>query len=388
MIERIILIIEARFTLRDYNRFGIEVLQKNGFKVEVWELSPILRQEYFKKYTPPDAFSYDGFFLFKDKRDAYDKLANLSSRDFIISIVGYSVNTLWVYRALNKSSAKYAVFYVDSVPVPVSNENRLLILARKIAGIRYLETWKRLFMKLPLRLLGTKPASLILTDGDNRFNYNSYSANKNAEILHIHALDYDLYLREKDKPYVEKPIVVYIDIFLPLHPDYMITNEEVPIAVDKYYALLNKLFEFVEKKTGFEIVIAAHPRSYYEKLPDYFNGRKCIKGNTVGLIKECRFVISQASTAVNFANLFYKPVIFITASDFENTWEIHNTREMAKCFGKKPVFMERPEEINFEEEMKVNKDNYDAYRENYIKKSGSEELPFWQVVANRLKKGF
>jgi len=39
MIKRIIFLVEMKFNFRDYQRFGIEILQQNGFSVEVWDMT-------------------------------------------------------------------------------------------------------------------------------------------------------------------------------------------------------------------------------------------------------------------------------------------------------------------------------------------------------------
>ena len=204
----------------------------------------------------------------------------------------------------------------------------------------------------------------------------------------MHTLDYDLYLKERDNLCIEKNIAVFLDEFFPLHPEYSmgLMGGEPPISVDKYYKLVNNFFDMVEEKTGLEVVIAAHPRSTYDRLPDYFNGRTCIRGKTISLVRECKLVLNHCTTAVNFANLFCKPVIFITCSDLDKKYEEYWIREMAKWFGKKPVFMDKPSDIDFKKELSVDKDSYEVYRRAFIKADNTEDLPFWQVVANRLKR--
>ena len=136
------------------------------------------------------------------------------------------------------------------------------------------------------------------------------------------------------------------------------------------------------------MVIAADPRSNYENLPDYFRGRTCIRGKTIDLIRESQLVLAHRSTALSFASLYYKPVIFMTCDYLDKRFDGQQIREMAKCFGKKPLFMENDNHIDWNEELKIDKNYYDRYRQSYIKSKCSTGLPFWQVVADRLKQGF
>ena len=136
------------------------------------------------------------------------------------------------------------------------------------------------------------------------------------------------------------------------------------------------------------MIIAAHPRSHYDKLPNSFDGRKCIRGETIRMVKESRLVLAHSSTALNFANLLHKPVVFLTSSKLNKSFEGPYIREMAECFGKRPIFMDGNNNIDWNFELTVSKSHYDNYRHAYIKTDHSEDLPFWQIVANRLKKGF
>jgi hypothetical protein len=242
-------------------------------------------------------------------------------------------------------------------------------------------------MKLPLRWLGVKSAGLILAAGGNCFNYR-FPVSKRTEILQIHAFDYDLYLKERHLPKGAMSTAVFLDQFMPFHPDPILIGNEPFINADRYYKHLNAFFDLVETKSNLKVIIAAHPRSHYDKLPDYFRGRKCLKGETVGLIRECQLVIGHNTTALNFASLFYKPTIFITLSDLDNTWTGYHINEMAKWFGKRPVVIDKIADIDLNSEFEVDRRQYDNYRKAYIKRDGTQDLPFWQVFADRLKKGF
>jgi len=389
MLKRIIFIVEMPFTLRDYKRFGVELLNKNGFNVELWDLTGVLHPKVLQNHKPSDTFNYYGLKIFNNICEIYDKLSHLLPNDFIINLVSYNFESLGIYRALSKSDIDYAVFYANALPYPIIKPKGLNVFieyVKRLASLRYAKVWKRLFMNLPFRFFGIKPACLILASGERCFDYN-YPVDRYTETLYIHTLDYDLYLQEKDSFYDEKPMAVFLDEFLPFHPEFILTGEKVPINADKYYTLLNNFFNLVEEKTGFEVVIAAHPRSNYEERPDYFHGRRCIKDKTINLVKECKLILNHCTTAANFANLFYKPIIFITCADFDKTPEGYWIEEIAKWHGKNPIFMDRNNDVDFKAEFVVDKINYDKYRQAYIKIKESQDLPSWQIVANRLKNG-
>lgn len=390
MIKRIIFLVEAGFSLRDYNRYGIELLKKNGFQVEIWDLTVVLCPRFYEGYILPDLVSYDALIVFKDKTEIYKKLSKLSQNDFVINLVSYNYGSLGVYKSLSKLSTGYAVSYAGTLPEPVINKGFPSILigrCKQILSFRRLAAWKRLFMKLPARLLGVRAADLILIGGKNSFVLR-HPVDKNTEILHLHALDYDLYLKERGTLGSKKPIAVFLEDYFFSDPHYNKLGIKFPFNQDSYYKTLNSFFDTVEEKTGLEVVIAGHPRHKCENPSDYFKQRKYYRGKTVNIVQECQLVMTHCSTSVSFANFFHKPIIFMSYSYLNKSYEYYLIREMAKWFGKTPIFIDNDNDHDFKKELIVNKNCYDNYRKTYIKTELSEDLPFWQIVSNRLKKHF
>lgn len=390
MITRIIFFVVSPFNLRDYQRFGIEILQQNDFKVEVWDITPILHPIFYNSYSPPDPFNYEGLTLFRKKNELYSKISVLENSDFVINIIPYNFESLWIYRVLSKSEADYAVFMANALP-SISNEKlKVLICLKKIKKLFKLspkKVWGLFLSRIPFRWFGVESAKICLAGGEKCLVYH-YPTDANTEVLWAHTLDHDLYLKERNNPSVERPIVVFLDEYLPFHPDFIVAGIKPYIAPDRYYFLLNKFFKLIENQLGLEVIIAAHPRSHYENYPDYFEGRKCIRGQSVKLVRESKLILSHSSTALSFANLFYRPVVFITSSELNRGYQGPFIKEMAKRFGKKPIFIDKDNNIDWEFELTVDKNYYDNYRRDYIKTKHSEDLPFWQIVANRLKEGF
>jgi hypothetical protein len=393
MINKIVFLVSDPFNRRDFERFGIELLQKNGFEVEVWDMSNILNPALVKNYSPPDPIDLPYCRVFTDKDYALNKLKTLSSDTFIINFIAYLLKSYYVYKAISVSQAEYAVFMANALPSVESSRRSLFYYLKKLRKV----TWKKLvslshnlvthgFYRLPFAWLGVKPASLILAGGEQCLKY-PYPTAKTTEVLWAHTFDYDLYLKEREVPFTERPIAVFLDQYLPFHPDFIQMKVQPPLNADKYYPVLNKFFGLVEQELGLKVVIAAHPRSNYEKHPDYFEGREWVRGKTIRLVKESQLVLTHASTALNFANLFCKPVIFMTSHDLDKSGQGHFIRTMANWFGKEPIFINDNSTINWERELTVSASHYDRYRRAYMKTEHSEDLPFWQIVANRLKNG-
>ncbi len=387
--------VESPFNQRDFQRYGIELLFENGFDVEVWDLSNILNPHLTKNYEPPDAIDWPGCSLLNDKKVALEKIRALPSDTFVINFIGYWQKSFGIYRTISSSQARYAVHMANALPsLEMGRKEGLfsfyLKRLSKVTGKKLFQLMKNLararFYHLPFTWLGIKPASLILAGGRQCLKC-PYPVDNSTEILWAHTMDYDLYLRERDGPFSERPIAVFLDEYLPFHPDYIQFRTQPPIAAEKYYPLLSNFFNLVEQRLELKVVIAAHPRSHYEELPGYFGGRECIRDKTLRLVRESRLVLAHGSTALNFANLFHKPVIFLTSSDLDKSGYGAFIKTMANWFGKNPICVDGDTAIDWGQELTVNISHYERYRRAYIKTEQSEDIPFWQIVANRLKKG-
>ena len=132
------------------------------------------------------------------------------------------------------------------------------------------------------------------------------------------------------------------------------------------------------------MIIAAPPRSEYDKHPDYFGGRQVIKGRTVELVKQSELVLLHCSTSISFSVLFRKPMLFITSDSIRKSFYGPDIDSMAGHFDKTPINLDNSE-FSLDGAMEMDEDAYSAYQRNYIKYPGTPELPFWRIVADRLK---
>ena len=390
MIKRVIFLIHYPLRLRDYQRLGVDLLNENGFQVEIWNLTSLIMPFDTQEYDPIDLFYYEGEIIFYDKRDVRIKLSRLSEEDIVICTMRYSYDRFWLYRALGRTKAKYAIESNNLVPTKreIKSLDKLpkIFNTYRVSKLCKMLISKFILNRIPLQHLGIKPADFILGGGEKSVITNN-AINKGTDVLWAHATDYDRYLEERDTEVKEKPVAVFLDQFLPFHPHGVLAKSPKPFDAERYYALLNNFFNIVEEQTGLEVIIASHPRSNYEHHPEYFDGRRCIKEETVKLIRMCRFAMAHHSTVLNFANLVFKPVIFLTYSDLDNAYDGATIREFAKWFGKRPIAIDKEINIDWAAELEINANQYDYYRNAYIKTDFSEDLPFWQIVANRLKSG-
>lgn len=393
-ITKVIFFTEVPFIQRDYDRFGIETFQQNGFETEVWDFTPFLHPQVYHANKSPDLVFYKGYRSFLTQTEALRAISTLTPQCFVICFIGYSFYSFQVYRALAKNNIKYGVFSC-ALPSVLRNANRLTALLHRLKKLLALNSlmlyvsaqFRKILRRIPYSYVGIKPATLIFAGGERYWEYLEYPVNSQSEIVWVHHWDYDLYLKEIQQPAkVDPKIGVFLDEYIPFHPDIAMLGIPLAISAEEYYPLMCRFFDFLETTYGVQIVIAAHPRSRYENHPDYFGGRPVIRGKTIELCRTSGFLMTHHSTAINFAVLFNKPAIFITMDKFQQsppdrTW----IETMASALGKGIININNFTTINWEEELKVDEELYREYRNSYIKKDGSDELSFGQIIAKRLK---
>ncbi|MBI5045192.1 MAG: hypothetical protein HZC02_04650 [Candidatus Levybacteria bacterium] len=388
-VNKIVFFVFNNFNKRDYERFGIEILRGNGFVVEVWDFTPFLKPDIYKteRQEVPDFAGYRLFFKMKEAESA---ILNLDDGSFVFCWMRYLSRTHRVYRLLSKKDIRYCVDGTTIYPFLYIQKN--IKMWYFVKGIIQKGNYRKIIdfilSRIPCDKLGIKPASYFLAGGA-KTSFSKQMINDRTEIIWGHYFDYDLYLREIKKPTPDREkIGVFLDEYLPYHPGWADSSLSTSFSMsfaESYYASIKNFFDIVERDLGVKMVIAAHPYSRYDRHPDYFGGRTLLLGETISLVRKAEFVVTHASYSVNFAVLHKKPAIFITSNALNQSIFCEGIKLCAESLGKNPVNIDQVMSIDPEKELAVDEEKYNEYRNWYIKKDKTEELPLWQIVANRLK---
>jgi hypothetical protein len=388
-IKKIIFFVQAHFNLRDFERFGIRTFFENGFKVEVWDFTAFLTNNEYQNLRIPDPTSWDKVFKFKNKVEALSAISDLEKSVFIIPVIHYNINTYSIFRMLSKMNIPFSSSILSCV-VPNSFASKELFI-NKLRRSTIRNFPDRIFRRIPFEFLGVRAANVILAPA-KKYSTSNLPVNNKSHVLWLHSLDYDHYLSMKDSPvYQDTRMGVFVDQYLPFHPDITyIEGNLAKTSPEEYYPILCDFFDFLEEKFKVRIVIAAHPRSKYEEHPDVFGQRDIIRGKTAELIRQSGFVLLHNSIAINYAILFEKPLIFITTDKVNESFkrpgaEGPSIEWLASYFGKKAYNLNNEIDIDLENEMLIDKEVYQSYKNSYIKKDGSLERPYWQVVSDYIK---
>ncbi|MBP7527609.1 MAG: hypothetical protein KA801_06785 [Syntrophorhabdaceae bacterium] len=377
-IERIIYFVESYFNQRDFERFGVQILIDNDFDVEVWDFTPFVAPSEYRKVTQPPSFECKNWFLFDSEKEALASISNLDHSCFVISLFHYTPATISIYRLLSKLNIQYCV---DACAIPVGPVS----IGTRIKWKRPRDIVARAFYSLPYWIMGIKPADMVLARGE-KYGTSGYAVDEKSEILWVHHYDYDNYLRDRNGSSTCKNTVVFLDEYLPFHPDFAYSGYAVPVTPEEYYPKLCEFFDYLESRRGLKTIIAAHPRSHYEDHPDFFHGRPVVRGKTSELVRDSSLVVLHMSFSMNYAVLYRKPMTFITTDKYNQGWtELTTSDWLSRFFGKKSHNLDYPLELDMQQEMSVDEQAYEKYQNAYIKKKGTPDFLSFQILANRLR---
>ena len=324
------------------------------------------------------------YYFIQKKKDFNDIESFFDSNSIIISLFKIKPKTKFVFEFLNERKVLFGFCNLNLVP---SNEKSI-----KEKILHSFKNPKTILNKLDFLFSSNKfiesnniYPKFIISGGKKSVESDKYPQNKDTILIETHILDYDLYLDEELKN-KERPIgtnyVVFLDECVPYHPDYIHQNIEPYCSSGNYYSDLNILFNEIEFKTGFRVIICAHPKADYKKIGNLFNDRTIFYDQKINLVKFSEFVITHASTSSNFAVLYKKPMIFIKSKKYDSAFnkiiDFH-----ASIFKKTPIDISF-NGTKYHDEERIDKDLYKSYKIDYIKNINTPQKKVWNIFLDNL----
>jgi hypothetical protein len=225
-----------------------------------------------------------------------------------------------------------------------------------LAGKKY----ELLYSKL---VLGKK----ILKGSTNDFSQSLIDSNKSPKTL-VESSNY----------------AVFIDGAGPLFTsDSFLLKTKIYFSVENWYPSLSSFFDFVESKTNKRVHIAGHYKSKHPEVSPYFGNRNVFYDKTKELIKNCSFVITRNSTAISYAVIYNKPIIFICSN--ETICDLNQMvyiNYLVNILNSKLINIDDYKtDLNFKEYLMINRSSYGNFKYNYLTSCDSQNLkPNFQVL--------
>ena len=369
-------------------RWGISYYLKKKIKIKIFNIGPITRPEYFRKYFPRDRIKFPKEIVLANEKQTLDEIKNIDSKTLVFFNITRSSKTKFIFDAIEKKDIKYAYIKTGNMP----EKSRTIFEKIKLSFLFPIITIKKILSNYHnLNNFGKKP-KYIFCAGKKHYN-DSKKEFRNSKIIKIPSFDCDEKIAINKKKLNlfknSKDYAVYLDPGYN-HPDvlYPYTKyffEEGAKEYNARYNPLNNFFKNFISCTNLDLKIAGHPRTQDKRSPIKFG--KTYFNKTIELISKCKIVLLHRTTAIHFAILFQKPVIWL----FEDNFPINDKRWInisADYFNKKPINMSAVKfnkEI-FYNEMKFNKKIYSDFKKDFIVDITNPNKASYEIIFNRINR--
>ncbi len=387
--EKVIYIRYMPLTAKIYSDFYMQETEKAGLQVEYWDITAL----FFKS----DSFLEDSSDLtntkilssYKELESALKLEPHLSGVLFI-SIMTFEGRIIKLYELLTKYNCILGVFGRNMFPLAPIPRTFFGVLKRiKLSTVlNHLKGRKLIGLMNEGKIKKYDVAFLGGSFGWQGIGRISLDDLKDTEQVKVNSDAYDNYLLLKDqKNNASEKYILFLDEYLPLHPDTVLFNIK-NVKAEDYYPELNNYFNRVEKQFGLPVVVAAHPKAIRYKTEDFFNGRKVVFNQTAQLTKEAFFVLAHDTTSINYPIAFGKKIHFITSTNILNgISSVHqNVIHFANCLGCNYQFMDNlDEKINLIDVLPVK--NYENYKYSFQTSPETENKLTSEIFTDFLTKG-
>jgi hypothetical protein len=388
--SKIIYLIDQPLDDRNFERFGIQAWIARGWAVEVWDLTALACPRAWENFVESGIklAVFVGYFSIASKGELDCRFSKLEKVKYYIDLAGNGYRLIRVKMHFARLGAIRVICATGSIPTPVDNgECGFACKLRKAFTERPI---KSLFGRITNACVSRLAApfirpGMIIASGEKSVP----SAEHSQDVLRAHNFDYDIYLKlRKSIKASSAGYAVFLDQNMCFHPEFIYENVPNYATPEKYFPTICSGLRTIADALGAPMRIAAHPRlSRQRKYIDYFEGIPIEFGKTAELIGNCTFVVCHFTTAMQFAVLFRKPVIFVTTDELISSAAEKHIEEFASSLGKSVINLDGElGSVDWRKQLHIDAQKYDEYKNKYVKTNGSPEIPHWDIVIDHLEK--
>ena len=205
------------------------------------------------------------------------------------------------------------------------------------------------------------------------------SISKKVKLIKYHSLDYNDYLASLKnnkvvEVYSEKSAILLDGPDPYFNGDEILTGQKVRLTVGKWYPALNNFLLELEIKFDLQIKIMGHYKTNYVSPSPIFDNRKVEYGKTLEETKAAQFVITRDSSAISYAVLLRKPVLFIFSDEMKaNPKMLKQIRFLAECLGTTPININQIPK-NLSKFLNIQEEFYANYEKMYLTSANRHQL--------------
>jgi hypothetical protein len=303
---------------------------------------------------------------------------------FALDYVGpFSPKAIVMFEILRQRAVKLIVVDSGAFPAPQAVFRKKNFFYKFFDAFRHGNLCTHLiarFNRLLLSVLPDQRPNIALVAGESwRIDPRFSSAHVQ---ISAHSFDYE-HFRDTCSNGMPKVIsqlpryAVYLDENIEGHEDNAEMGLSAPTKETDFYPALNKFFDRFEHDTGLKVVIAAYPSRKAERL-EHFGGRRSFFDLSAELIRGSHLVFAHASTAISFAVLARRPIVFLTSREIASSWYGPWIESPSSILHAPLVFIDTvgtPPNL-----FRVDESAFALYEDNYIKSKNSPDYSLWDIL--------
>ena len=372
----------------DWQRYELDMLSKK-FQIEVHVLinlvHPHLRnKKYSQNYKNKKVKIFDSLNNWKNNLNNLNKNCH-----FIFQTFPYNFSALQIYYTIKKKGFKNSIIYINNLP-SYSNydysRNFLIDFFKKFLSLIYRPKHSIAFLKKKVISIIFMLFPKMLSPNFSLIGGKLTKSKKFSKNININSWDYSNTLRKNRKgKIVDKSFILYVsDGETRYQSDSQLWNTKRVENTELYLRNLNNFFNQIEKKLKLKILIAAHPRSNPKlKVDRELGKRKSYYGKTFELTKKAKFIISWGSTALSYAIMLKKPILFIHSSSQQkkNVSGSKFSEFFSKILNCNRMDIDNSFK-NFDINQSISTSSYNDFTENYI--ISKKSIPNYKIIEKNL----
>jgi len=352
-----------------------------GALVEYWDIVSLVREEHDENYE----LNADYLRNIKNYKEFEALVCQPENKDAVyVMLISYSGRFSKPYRLLSKYSCKMVFLNWGAMPTTSSAPKWQKIIYRLFNNpFGTVKTVADVILGNVYRKLNVvNRFDIVFAAGHALTSVDQYA----KKVVHFNLCDFDHYTRVNliDERLVKEKYAVFLDINLPFQSDLAISGLPAVNAIS-YFKSLNRFFDLLKEKNGIKVLIAAHPKANY--IGNEFKERKMYRMLTAKLVKDAEYVITHTSTALSYAVLNLKSVLFIYTDEMMDIYKNTVVREIKSLASYLNTSVYNVDQITDASQIKIlppNFECYDAYKYCYLTSLKSENFSsaeiFWREI--------
>jgi len=381
MKRKIVYVCFGRLTGKMARDWYIDYLIEKGVTVEYWDVVSLVREEHSERGEQSP-----GYLRVLRSFDDVERMLRLpENREALyVMLITYVARFARIFRLFSRYDCRMLYFAWGALPHDAVYKWRKMAAWLSTPYSCAMEIVNRTTAIALRKMKLVKPYQIAFVAGNALMAGDNHA----AKVVPINYFDYDHYVNTRKVAgprLVAGPYVVFLDINLPHHSDLEFCGRP---RIDPlgYYLSLNRFFGELEREYRVEVVIAAHPRADHDSAT--FEGRRVFRLVTADLVKDAEFVLSHTSTAMSYAVLNAKPLIFIYTDAMAAVYQRLFIREMRTYADYLDAPIYNVDQISSARQVAVRRVNlrrYERYKYDFLTSRQSEDMPtqeiFWREIS-------